>query len=281
MLVTREINSIIEIASDYDAIVFDQWGVLHDGAKPYSFAVQTVKQLTLSGHCLAVLSNSGKRASSNAQRIYSFGFEKGWFDAVMTSGEAFATEILNKKISEQTFFAIQRAAGDADKFAAELNLRLSKNIKYCDAILLMGFPDGASLHDWDLILEKALDRQIPVYCTNPDHKGPRSGGRQVSQPGALAFDYQQKGGRVIYYGKPHRPIFENLKLMLNAEHVLMVGDSLENDIAGGHGAGWDTLLVKGGLHLKRFSEGDTQEKLKELTSELASPYPTFIIEQVK
>ena len=70
MSVTREINSIIEIASDYDAIVFDQWGVLHDGAQPYSFAVQTLRQLNLSGHCLAVLSNSGKRASK-AQKVCS------------------------------------------------------------------------------------------------------------------------------------------------------------------------------------------------------------------
>ena len=274
MLVTREINSIIEIASDYDAIVFDQWGVLHDGAKPYSFAVQTLRQLNISGHCLAVLSNSGKRASSNAQRIHSFGFEEAWFDAVMTSGEAFAAEILNKKISEQTFFAIKRTTGDADRFAAELSLRLSENIQHCDAILLRGFPDSASLHE-------ALDRQIPVYCTNPDSKAPRSGGIQVIQPGALAFDYEEKGGRVTFYGKPHRPIFENLKLMLGAERLLMVGDSLENDIAGGYEAGWDTLLVKCGLHSKRFSKGDTQKNLKELTSELSTPNPTFIIEQVK
>ena len=281
MSVTREINSIIEIASDYDAIVFDQWGVLHDGAQPYSFAVQTLRQLNLSGHCLAVLSNSGKRASSNAQRICSFGFEEAWFDVVMTSGEAFAAEILNKKISEQTFFPIQRNAGDADKFAAELSLQLSDNMQYCDAILLMGFPDSASLNDWEIIVNNALEQQLPVYCTNPDRNGPRSGGIQVTQPGALAFDYKEKGGRVIFYGKPYRPIFENLKLMLGAKSILMVGDSLENDIVGGYEAGWDTLLVKGGLHLNRFSEGDTQKNLKELTLELSTPNPTFIIGEVK
>ena len=179
------------------------------------------------------------------------------------------------------FFPIQRTAGDAVSFAAELNLRLTQNIQDCEAILLMGLPDGTNVSDWGTVMRKALDRQIPVYCTNPDRNGPRSGGIQVTQPGALAFDYKEKGGRVIFYGKPYRPIFENLKLMLGAKSLLMVGDSLENDIVGGYEAGWDTLLVKGGLHLNRFSEGDTEKNLKELTSELSTPNPTFIIGQVK
>ena len=281
MSITRKINSILEIACNYDVIVFDQWGVLHDGARPYRFAIETVRQLKLSGHCLAVLSNSGKRAPSNLRRISSFGFEEVWFDAVMTSGEAFATEFIDKNISEKVFFPIQRTAGDAGSFAAELNLRLTQNIQDCEAILLMGLPDGTNVSDWGTVMRKALDRQIPVYCTNPDHKGPRPGGIQVVQPGALAFDYQERGGRVVYYGKPHRPIFERLKSMLNGERLLMVGDSLQNDIAGGYEAGWDTLLIKNGLHFEYFSVGETQKVLKALTLKFSTVQPTFIIEQLK
>ncbi|MBT4872993.1 MAG: hypothetical protein HON39_10185 [Marinovum sp.] len=103
---TKEINSIDEIAAEYDAIVFDQWGVLHDGAKPYRPAVQTVKRLKGAGHCLAVLSNSGKRVDANVQQISSFGFELSSFDAVITSGEAFATDFLDMKVAEKSFLQI-------------------------------------------------------------------------------------------------------------------------------------------------------------------------------
>ena len=36
---TLKIESILEISNKYDAIVFDQYGVLHDGKIPYLGAI--------------------------------------------------------------------------------------------------------------------------------------------------------------------------------------------------------------------------------------------------
>lgn len=65
----RIVESLAEVASDYDAIVFDQWGVLHDGRTGYPLSIQAVTDLNSRDLCLAVLSNSGKRAEANRERI--------------------------------------------------------------------------------------------------------------------------------------------------------------------------------------------------------------------
>ena len=278
---TKEINSIDEIADEYDAIVFDQWGVLHNGTKPYRHAVQTVKKLKGAGHCLAVLSNSGKRVEANAQRISSFGFEISSFDALMTGGEAFAIDVLDRNVAEQKFFVIGRSTEDITEFASGLNLQLTTDIKDCEAILLMGLPDGSSITEWESVLSQALKRKITAYCTNLDRKSPRSGGKQVNQPGTLAFDYQKKGGVTVLYGKPYELIFKRLEFILNANRLLLVGDSLETDIAGGFAAGWDTLLVKCGIHAQRFLGNDPKSVLTTLSSELSCPNPTYMIDELR
>jgi len=54
------IDNISTIASNYDVIVLDQYGVLHDGKAPYASAIECLNNLTKNGTRLAVLSNSGK-----------------------------------------------------------------------------------------------------------------------------------------------------------------------------------------------------------------------------
>ena len=41
---TRAIASILEVAREYDAVVLDQWGVLHDGSEPYPGAVTALER---------------------------------------------------------------------------------------------------------------------------------------------------------------------------------------------------------------------------------------------
>ncbi|MEL7026766.1 MAG: TIGR01459 family HAD-type hydrolase, partial [Pseudomonadota bacterium] len=101
-----QLQSLTEIAENYDAIVLDQWGVLHDGTRPYPHAVAALTSLAERGTRMAVLSNSGKRAGPNADRIAAIGFPAALFEVVMTSGEALWRDIQAGRISEQAFFAM-------------------------------------------------------------------------------------------------------------------------------------------------------------------------------
>src|SRR5215475_11026736 len=86
--------------------------------------------------------------------------------------------------------------------------------------------------------------------------------------------YRELGGEVIFYGKPHRPIYERA-IALAAEHgghqikldrVLAIGDSVRTDLAGAHGFGIDCLFVTRGIHSEEFEGIDQLDpaSVKEL-----------------
>ena len=277
---TRHLDTIKQIASDYDAIVLDQWGVLHDGTKPYGAAVEILSELKAAGTRLAVLSNSGKRATPNVERIAAMGFEPDLFEHVMTSGEALWADIQEQRINETRFFAIERSEGDARHWASGLDIELIQSLPEASAVLLMGLPDGSTLPDWTGLLEDALNTQMPVYCSNPDRQSPRADGLVIS-PGALGFAYRDMGGKTVFYGKPHEPIFRSLEKALGTQNLLMVGDSLEHDVSGGQTAGWDTLFVRGGLYAEEFAQAGIDETLTRLCAAKSCTAPTYFIEVLK
>lgn len=270
---TQQIVNIRDIADRYDAVVFDQWGVLHDGSTPYPGAIAAIEALKSSGQLIAVLSNSGKRAASNAKRISDFGFGDA-FNVVMTSGEALWRKFHDSAFQQNKLFPIQRSDGDAAAWAEGLSFDFT-DITQAQGVLLMGLPDGSTETAFAAELDHALAAGLPLYCSNPDKLSPRANGETVISPGTLAHAYQDKGGTVAFFGKPHRPIFGILQDELGAAKLLMVGDSLEHDIAGGANAGWDTLLIQGGLYREAFDQKDAQTVLTSLCDTYDAPRPTF------
>lgn len=277
---TQAINSLKEIADRYDAIVLDQWGVLHDGTTPYPGAIAVLEGL---GSRLAVLSNSGKRAGPNAARIADMGFAERLFEVVMTSGEALWQDIAAGRVSHRCLFPITRGSGDAETWSDGLAVELVDKVEGADAILLMGLPDGGDPTATNAVLEVARAKNIPMLCTNPDRASPRAGGATVISPGALAHAYVDAGGAVQFYGKPHRPVFAAVAAALDVapDRLLMVGDSLEHDIAGGNSAGWATAFIRGGLHADAFNDGaDIAETIARLAAKDNAPMPTYTLAQL-
>ncbi|MEO0637696.1 MAG: TIGR01459 family HAD-type hydrolase [Pseudomonadota bacterium] len=264
---TQMIDRLADIADRFDAIVFDQWGVLHDGTTPYSGVPDAVAALADSGKALAVLSNSGKRAAPNAERIAAKGYPTSFFRVIMTSGEALWLDLLEDGGSLK-LFPITRDDGDATAWAAGLDcVELVTSFEGADALLLMGLPDAGASDEVEQALAHALSEDMPVYCSNPDRASPRAGGATVVSPGEFAHRHKDAGGAVHFYGKPHLPIFERLQaeLGLPADRILMVGDSLEHDIAGAKTAGWASLFVEGGLYARHFGSHDqTSDRAADL-----------------
>ena len=275
---TRAIESILEVAKGYDAIILDQWGVLHDGSEPYPGAVKALDALRSAGARLAVLSNSGKRASENETRIAAMGFAPDLFDEIMTSGEALWLDVRSGRVPERRYFFVERAQGDADTWVGGLDVTICDVPEAAEAMLIMGLPENAAAEDWQDVLDHAMTANLTVYCSNPDRASPRSGNRNTLAPGALAHMHKENGGNVVFYGKPHRHVFDAVERSLGGSRLLMVGDSLEHDIAGAHGAGWDSVFVQGGLLREKFAVGNVSKTLAELCAMEGVPTPTYQIE---
>lgn len=282
-LVTRIIETLTDIADHYEVIVLDQWGVLHDGCSPYPEANKTLNHLASAGHRLAVLSNSGKRAKSNADRISQMGFSANLFDTILTSGEVLWQDINKSVVQHRIFFPIERTVGDSIHWAKGLDVDFTTDLKAAQAILLMGLPDDTNLAEWQRILNGALDLRIPMYCSNPDISSPRGSKIIEISPGVLAHEFQKRGGEVFFYGKPYGHTFMTLQrtLGVKSSYILMVGDSLEHDIAGAHASGWDSLFVSGGIHRNLFAKVEPQKALRSLTREKNLPLPTYLIRTLK
>ncbi|MCA3628628.1 MAG: TIGR01459 family HAD-type hydrolase [Methylobacterium sp.] len=283
----RRLDSIRDIAGDFDAIVFDQWGVLHNGSTAYPGAIAAVESLAREGVRLAVLSNSGKRSAPNRKRIASMGFPAEAFATVMTSGEALWLDLATGRFPGiQRLFAITAAPGDAQAWSEGLvGISITTEIAGADAILLMGLPDEPAGDDaLHPILVTARKNGLPMFCSNPDKASPRQGGRLLRSPGALAEAYAQAGGQVFLYGKPHRAVFDGLQRALGISdpaRILMIGDSLEHDVAGAAAVGWKTLFIEGGLHAADLAGGtDFDRAIADLCLRHDCGRPDFLMEHV-
>ena len=286
---TRDLQSLEEVAGDFDAIVLDQWGVLHDGTRPYPGTVEALTRLKDAGHRLAVLSNSGKRAALNAGRIAGMGFDADLFDLVMTSGEALWRDGLAGELPGNAVFPISADPADEEAWGEGLDLTYVEDIPRADFVLLMGLPDFAGNDSFDelwftTIGAEIKERGLTVFCTNPDRASPRAGGKVVKSPGAVAHQWADEGIDVKFYGKPHAPVFRAVERALGAspDKLLMVGDSLEHDIAGGHGAGWSTAFIRGGLHAATFQDAtDMPAAVAALAEAEAAPLPTYTLQTLR
>lgn len=277
------IDSLEQALADIDAVICDQWGVLHNGVKPYPLARATLLRAKAQGKKLVVISNSGKRAKVNQQRIANMGFEHSIFDEVVTSGETLwriFEKFTNRNKRDHKLFGMAKCQQDLLNWAHGLPLQFT-DIQSADAVLLMGLHEQAHEGIYKEELAIALARQIPLYCSNPDLLTIKENDQLVPGPGALAHDFLNQGGKVHFYGKPHLPIFHVVESLLKipASRLLIVGDSLQHDVLGGHTAGWKTLFIQGGIYAKDFQQNSTDatQVLTRLCQEKSTPLPDYCL----
>ena len=120
---------------------------------------------------------------------------------------------------------------------------------------------------------QARERKLTLVCANPDIVVER-GDRLIYCAGAIAELYRELGGEVIFYGKPHRPIYERAmatgrrapRPAAPLDRVLAIGNSVRTDLTGAHGFGIDCLFVTRGIHAEEFEGIDQLDpaSVKEL-----------------
>jgi HAD superfamily hydrolase (TIGR01459 family) len=251
-------SGLADLASRYRGFIVDQWGVLHDGARPYADALDCLARLRAAGRQIVLLSNSGKRTSVNRARLAEIGIDASLYDALVTSGEATWRALAER--TEPFFKALGRRcllwSRTGDRSAvADLPLDVVDRVDDAEFLLLAGVEDAARLEDFGAQLEAAAARDLPMVCANPDIVAVLPDGGFGMAPGAVAHHYEQLGGRVRYVGKPHRPIYqaclEALGDVPRAE-VLTIGDSIAHDVAGGAAMELDTALIMSGIHSRMF-----------------------------
>lgn len=278
---TIDIDGLGAIAGHFDHVLLDQWGTLHEGQAIFPLARECVVRLRQAGKHVLVLSNSGKRASSNAARLASLGLPPHAYDGILTSGEVTWHGL---KARAQTPFTelghacLLIARGGDHAIVDGLDLTIVSDVGTADFILLAGLDDAvAEPEHWRARLADAAARGLPMLCANPDLAMFGASGL-IPAPGALARFYETLGGRVAYVGKPHAPIFAAALERLgqpDPTRVLMIGDSLDHDVAGACRAGMLTLLLRSGVHRDHARTGPGEPTRESPHADVPMPHWTM------
>lgn len=249
----QSIDGLAAISESFDLFLIDQFGVLHDGIRPYDGAIECLTNLKAMGKSVVLLSNSGKRATANSSRMLEFGFRAGSFDDVVTSGEVAWQSILDRTfgppfIPGSRVFLVGH--NDYDYGFDEIGLAPVEDSTAADFILIAASrAPRFSLAQYRDSLAAAAAGNVPALCCNPDRMMLTAAGLQPSA-GAIASLYRELGGNVTFVGKPYPAIYAAARKLCprnrNAR-TLAIGDSIEHDIRGGQNAGLATALVLTGL----------------------------------
>ena len=245
-------TNLEDLAGQFDAFFIDQFGVIMDASGPYPFAVDAIKRLSEYNKPIILLSNSGKRASNNCERLERLGFELSLFTAVITSGEVAYWTFKNKFEHNVTIKPkIYLISRDADTSPINgLSCEIAKNTAEADYLIIAGSEsDRKPLKYYTSLLEPMANKGLPAFCTNPDLVMLTPNGTSFGA-GLIAKEYEKMGGSVTWFGKPHPLIYEfalNKVPNIEPQKVLCIGDSLEHDIRGGFDANCSSALVKTGI----------------------------------
>ena len=270
----------------FDCFLFDQWGVLHDGKKKFSFIDKTLKKLR-SKHCIIISNTSQNKKEAKRDTLKKLNINQSYFNNIITSGELLEYIAFSKKEIFVKFKKILRLKKcylitNGNKNEVFKNIALKKtDIRSAKFILAMSVKPFESLDKYKDILDKSVKKKLPMLCSNPD-KFVFDGKvkKFVLQVGTLADYYKKIGGNVIYIGKPYIEIFshslENLKF--DKKKILMIGDNTQTDIAGAKRFGIKSALVLDGFNINERNNYKSKN-LKVILKSLRFK-PNFLIKNI-
>ena len=244
----RIINGLREIAGDYDALICDVWGVVHNGIRQYDAAVDALRRFRADRGRVVLFSNAPRLPAAIERQFAKIGVPIDCYDVIVSSG-GIAREALAQRAAQGKFAIVHLGPERDVNVFAGLDVELSAPDK-ASLILATGFIDDnvETAEDYRNTLVELRRHGLLMICANPDEFVPR-GNKLVPCAGGLARIYASLGGEVVYYGKPYLPIYkEALQAAGAPKRALIVGDGLETDILGANTAGIETLYIADGVH---------------------------------
>jgi HAD superfamily hydrolase (TIGR01459 family) len=254
------IQGLSDIIDDYDAVLLDQWGVIHGGIEPYPGVLEALAALRATGKPVAVLSNAPRRSRHAEGRLRQIGVPADAYDLLVTSGDSAHAALAAR--DDPAHAALGRAylfvgPGWDTGLVEGLDYRPVEDVAAADFLLVVGLFDEADpIERYRPLFAAAAARDLVMMCVNPDLVIHRQNGVTAPCAGWLARHYEDAHrGRVIYHGKPDPAIFRRAARLLgqgDGARILVVGDSLATDIKGARAAGYDSLFVTRGIHAEEL-----------------------------
>lgn len=263
-----------DIAQKYSHFLLDMWGVVHNGVEALPGALDCLENLKLDNKHILFITNSSRPAADLAHLIAKMGIHPGThYDYIHSSGDAVIEGLSDRHnpLSGKKYYYL----GDTTHGHPLLPLIKGQQVSSLEEAAYVLFTALTPLTD--VVLEQALQLNLPLLCANPDVVA-MHGSTMGYCPGLAAQKYELAGGVVVYYGKPYPPIYESALKKLGSpalKNVVAVGDGLHTDIQGANTMGIDSVLVHSGIHY--------QDSLEQLQNKFQSEntYPHYMLSRFR
>ncbi len=255
---THAIASLGDVAGRYDALISDVWGVIHDGKAAFPEACAALARFRAERGPVLLLSNAPRPGEDVVELLDRLGVPREAYDGILTSGDATRAEMERRGAT-----AFHHIGPERDRTVwAGLPAREAA-LEAAEFILCTGLFDDEreTPDDYAATLKTARGLERTMICANPDIQVHR-GAKLIWCAGALAAEYEKLGGQVIYFGKPHPPVYDAALARLTAirggateaTRILAIGDGMRTDILGANRIGLDSLFITAGIHGDLFDD---------------------------
>jgi len=261
--VTTFADRFSTLAADYDVVLSDVWGVIHNGVAAFPAACDALSRYRAGGGTVILITNAPRTGEAVARQLDGFGVARAAYDGVVSSGDVTREVVAERRGQSLFHLGPQRDVSIFSGFDVHF-----APVETADYVVCSGlFDDEAeTAEDYRDLLGIMRARSLFMVCGNPDMVVER-GERLVYCAGAIADLYASLGGEVLYAGKPHRPIYDNALQKAESRRgspialprVLAIGDSLRTDLKGAAALAIDCLFVTAGIHAEELGARDSPE----------------------
>lgn len=233
-------------------VLFDLDGVVYRGDEVITGAAELFDYLRETGRVVGAITNNAlKTGEEYSRKLAGMGIDLPG-DRIFTSGWAAARYVAGRNPNPKVYVV----GGDA------LNREMSA-VGACESDSPEFVVAGIDL---SITIQRLSDAAVHVrngaelIVTNPDRTVPIETGIRAGAGAVQAFIEAAGGREATVIGKPQAGIFQiaMAKLGLQSDDTIMVGDTVETDIAGAEAAGIRSVLVESG----NVIESDIQPTLR-------------------
>lgn len=280
------IAGLASIASRYDLILCDVWGVVHNGVAAFPEAVTALQRVRAQGATVILISNAPRPGAVIRKQLEGMRVPGGAYDSIIASGDVTREELAKRPGVRLYHLGPERDHPNYDGLDVKLVALAQAELVVCTGL----FDDNKETpDDYRDMLAKIRARGLPMICANPDIVVER-GERLIWCAGALAERYAALGGEVVYAGKPHAPVYQSALAqaarirgsVVERERVLAIGDAVRTDLLGAVAQSFDTLFVFGGIHAVEVLDERGElvaDRLAHLFAE-AGAWPTALLRRL-
>jgi HAD superfamily hydrolase (TIGR01459 family) len=249
-------QGLADIAANYDAVLSDVWGVLHNGIVAHASACDALVRFRAGGGRVVLITNAPRPSADVIRILDRLNVPRDAYDDVVSSGDITRTMLSDYRGRTLHYVGPPH---ENDSLFEGLDITIGP-AEEADAVVVTDLDTDDDTPDmYEDRIKVWLKRNLPLIAANPD-RVVEHGSRIIYCGGAVADLYEAHGGRILMAGKPYRPIYKQALALaekaagraLERSRLLAIGDSVRTDAIGAANFDTDFLFITGSIHAEEL-----------------------------